>query len=108
MKLPFPPSSLSGHNKGHWRSKNKIVQHYREMAMDSLKEALPAIPDVGDIIVTVRFVPPDKRGDRVNFPNRMKPYFDGLADALEVNDSRFLPKFEFYAPEKPGWVEVLI
>jgi hypothetical protein len=45
----------------------------------------------GDIRVSVTFYPPNKRGDRVNFPNRMKPYWDGIADALKVNDSRFLP-----------------
>lgn len=64
------------------------------------------IPAAGDVHVRVRFVPPDRRGDRVNFANRMKPYFDGIADALGINDARFLPSYEFAAPEKPGRVEV--
>ncbi|MEN9924037.1 MAG: hypothetical protein RL268_163 [Pseudomonadota bacterium] len=59
-----------------------------------------------DIAIRVRFFPPDNRSDRVNFPNRMKPYFDGIADALGINDRRFLPSYEFLAPEKPGRVEV--
>ncbi len=63
---------------------------------------------LGDIPVRVRFVPPDRRSDRVNFANRMKPYFDGIADALGVNDVRFLPSYEFAEPEKPGRVEVVL
>jgi crossover junction endodeoxyribonuclease RusA len=36
----------------------------------------------------------------------MKPYFDGIADALGVNDRRFWPAFAFAEPMKPGRVEV--
>ena len=104
--LPFPPSSLSGHAKGHWRSKSGPTAKHREWARNATLAAMPAAPAEGDIAIRIRFVPPDRRGDRVNFPNRMKPYFDGIADALGVNDSRFLPSYEFAAPEKPGRVEV--
>jgi len=58
--------------------------------------------------VRVRFIPTNRRGDRVNFPNRCKPIFDGIADALKVNDSRFVPAFEFAEPCKPGRVEITI
>jgi hypothetical protein len=58
--------------------------------------------------VHVRFVPADRSGDRTNYPNRMKPYFDGIAEALGINDARFLPSYEFADPEKPGRVEVSI
>lgn len=60
----------------------------------------------GDIRVIATFYPPSRRGDRVNFPNRMKPYWDGIADALKVNDSRFLPSFVFGEPVKGGQVVV--
>lgn len=106
--LPFPPSSLSGHAKGHWRSKSGPTAKHREWARHATLAAKAAAPAAGDIAIRVRFVPPDRRGDRVNFPNRMKPYFDGIADALGVNDSRFLPSYEFADPEKPGRVEVSI
>ena len=65
-------------------------------------------PEHGDIVVRIRFVPPDRRGDRTNFGNRCKPVFDGLADALKVNDRRFLPVYEFAEPEKPGRLEITI
>lgn len=104
--LPFPPSSLSGHAKGHWRAKSGPTAQHREWARLATLAALPVIPEAGDIRINVRFVPPDRRGDRTNFANRCKPIFDGIADALRVNDSRFLPSYAFDEPEKPGRVEV--
>jgi hypothetical protein len=104
--LPFPPASLSGHAKGHWRSKSGPTAEYRAKACDETIEADPFVPPAGDIPLHVHFVPPDRRGDRVNFWNRCKPYFDGIAEALGINDARFLPSMSFAEPEKPGRVEV--
>ena len=106
--LPFPPASLSGHAKGHWRDKSGPTSTLREEAYHATRKAKISVPKTGDVLISVRFVPPDRRGDRVNFPNRMKPYFDGIADALGINDARFLPSFAFASPEKPGRVEVEI
>lgn len=108
IELPFPPATLSGHNKGHWRSKSAVVRRFREWARLATLAARPSIPDHGDIKLIVTFFPPDRRGDRVNFPNRCKPLFDGIADALKVNDSRFLPAYQFAEPEKPGKVVISI
>lgn len=106
--LPFPPASLSGHAKSHWRARSGPTAKHREWARLATLEAKPSAPAEGDILVHVRFVPPDRRGDRTNFANRLKPYFDGIADALGVNDARFLPSYEFAQPERPGRVEVRI
>ena len=108
IELPFPPSSLSGHNTGHWRSKSGIVAKHREWAKNATLAAEPFIPRAGDIPISVTFYPGDNRGDRVNFPIRLKPYFDGIADALKVNDKRFLPSYHFGEPCKTGKVVFLI
>lgn len=114
--LPFPPSELSAHANGNsFRGKSSVTKHWRSLAwasaMQGPRVSLPAgnayTPE-GDIHLTIRFYPPNKRGDRTNFPNRCKPIFDGLADAWGVNDARFVPHFEFHAPEAPGRVEVEI
>lgn len=104
--LPFPSSALSGHNNGNPHAKAGIVRKHREWAAKATLGAKPTLPDEGDITVTVRFVPANNRGDRINYPIRMKPYFDGIADALGVNDKRFVPMFIFAQPEAPGRVEV--
>lgn len=106
--LPFPPSSLSGHAKGHWRSKAAETKKWRAWAHSATLAAKASVQANGDIALTIRFYPPNMRGDRTNFPNRMKPIFDGLADALGVNDRRFLPSYVFCAPEKPGRIEIIL
>lgn len=106
--LPFPPSSLSGHAKGNWHGKSSVTKKYRFAAQMATLYVEPVVPADGDIHVHVAFFPPDNRSDRVNFPNRCKPLFDGIADALGVNDKRFVPHFTFHPPEKPGRVEVVI
>lgn len=108
FELPFPPSELSGHNTGHWISKSPIVAKHRLWAKQIAKAARCVVPATGDILVKVEFYPPDNRSDRCNFANRMKPYFDGIADALGVNDNRFLPAYEFHAPIKGGKVLVTV
>jgi hypothetical protein len=108
IELPFPPSSLSGHNTGHWRAKSAIVAKHRSWARAATLAAGARAGSDGDIRLLVTFYPPNRRGDRVNFPNRMKPYFDGIADALRVNDSRFLPAYQFAQPVKNGKVVIVI
>lgn len=108
IELPFPPASLSGHNTGHYRVKAPIVAKHREWARNATLAAGITAPATGDIRVGVTFYPADRRGDRVNFPNRMKPYWDGIADALKVNDSRFLPAFHYAEPSKRPCVIITV
>ena len=106
--LPFPPASLSGHNTGHWRVKSPVVAKHREWARLATKAAAPKVAANGDIRISFAFYPPDRRGDRINFPNRIKPYADGIADALGVNDRRFLPSYLFGEPVNGGSCVVTI
>lgn len=106
IHLPFPPASLSGHLNAHWRKVQPVKKQFRDWARIATLAAKPVVPEEGDILVSVTFIPPDRRGDRTNYPNRCKPIFDGIADALKVNDRRFVPQFHFGEPEKPGRVEV--
>lgn len=108
IELPFPPASLSGHAGGHWRKKASVTKKHRTWARHAALAAKLTAPASGDIMIHVRFEPPNRRSDRANFPNRMKPYFDGIADALGVNDSRFVPIYEYGEPFDGGRVTVEI
>jgi hypothetical protein len=107
IELPWPPASLSGHNKGNYHAKSPVVKKHREWAKLATEAADIAVPQEGDIRVSMTFYPPDRRGDRINFPIRAKPLWDGIADALGVNDSRFLPTFHFAPPSKRPCVVVV-
>jgi len=110
--LPWPPASLSGHANGHWRTKAAITRKYRKWACDAASLSLwldgPRFSEVGDILVKIKFTPPNNRSDRTNYPNRIKPYLDGIADALGVNDKRFLPSYEFCEAKAPGSVTITL
>lgn len=108
IELPFPPATLSGHNKGHWYAKSGIVAKHRKWAALATLAAAARAPETGDIRISVTFYPPDRRGDRTNYPNRLKPYWDGIADALRVNDRRFLPSFHYAEPVKEARVAFVI
>ncbi len=74
VSLPFPPAALSGHTKGHWSDNAKLVATLRAEAFHLTRNAMKRegcnIPAKGDILLCIRFYPPDNRGDRLNFPNR--------------------------------------
>lgn len=106
--LPWPPASLSGHAEGHWKAKAAATKQHREWARLATLAAKITAPAEGDIGVSITFIPPNRRSDRTNFANRVKPYVDGIADAMGVNDRRFLPSYAYLEPEKPGRVEFRI
>lgn len=109
IELPFPPSSLSGHAKGGWRSKSSPTAKFRNIArIMALASGKITLPDYGDIGIHFRFEPPDNRSDRLNFANRVKPVADGIADALGINDKRFLPSYEYLPPVKGGRLTVVV
>lgn len=108
IELPFPPAILSGHNTGHFRTKAPVIAKHREWARRATLAAGIAVPETGDIRLIVTFYSANRRGDRVNYPNRMKPYFDGIADALKTNDSRFVPQYLFVEPVKNGCVTIVV
>lgn len=112
LELPFPPASLSGHNTGSWYGKSGTVAKYRAdaalLTKDAARKQGYVAPATGDIAISFTFVPPDRRGDRCSFPNRLKPQIDGIADALKINDARFLPSYSFCDPQSPGHIEIVI
>lgn len=112
IELPFPASVLSSHSDKHFWRMRPIIKQHREWALKATLAVRDQVGvqlvDDGDIRVVVTFYPPNRRGDRVNFASRMKPYWDGIADALCVNDKRFLPSYRYAEPAKDSRVVVEI
>lgn len=109
IELPWPPASLSGHSDKHfWRMRPIIAKHRAWARAATLAAHIGAPAGDGDIRVSATFYPPDRRTDRVNMPTRLKPYWDGIADALGVNDRRFLPSYHFAEPVKDARVVITV
>ena len=91
ITLPWPPAVLNPNKRVHWSVKSKATKAYRKACYVLCLEAgLRGIPWDGDIHLWIDFVPPDRRGrDQDNMISSAKALFDGLSDALSVNDKRF-------------------
>jgi len=74
----------------HWAQKSKLTKEYRRVCWANTKESGAKVDWDGKIHVWVDYYPPDKRNrDWDNIIASSKAAFDGLADALGVNDKRF-------------------
>lgn len=114
VELPFPPADLSPNKRLHWRQKADAVALYRATCHLMTFAELPPIdrgrwPYDGEIPISVTFFPPDnRRRDRDNMLASFKAGFDGIADALGVDDNRFIPTHRVGEVVKGGKVLVEI
>jgi crossover junction endodeoxyribonuclease RusA len=90
--LPWPDSRVSPNARTHWAPKSKIKAQERQAAkIIALSSGYESLGD-GDIPLSIEFCPPDLRHrDRDNCLASCKAMLDGVADALNINDSRFEP-----------------
>lgn len=110
LVLPWPHKDLSPNARVHWARKAKAAKAARAAGHIAVKvagwrrERMPA----GRLHLFIDFYPPTKRlPDDDNMLARFKPYRDGIADALGMDDKLFishpLVKGE---PRKDGEVRV--
>lgn len=97
--LPWPHKDLSPNARVHWRDRADQVAKQRKAAYYATKAALSVsarenLMSAGKLAVRVEFFPPDRRArDLDNLMASCKGIFDGIADALGVNDRHFVPTF---------------
>lgn len=96
VELPYPSAALSQNARGAWQ------RHYSEQqrakmdgylaALEAMNKCAYELPRGSGVTwaVTVRFYPPDhRRRDVHNAFGALKHYVDGIAEAMQVDDSRF-------------------
>lgn len=90
--LGWPSKILSPNVRSHWAAKSKAVKAYRQAAAWSMVAAgIPLFADKAPIVLAITFVEPDRRKrDLDNMLAAIKSGIDGIADALGVNDRRFV------------------
>jgi len=100
--LPWPDARLSPNARTHWAQKARAAKLAREgahwealKAIGIMREKAPdrvaALKAAERIGLFLDFYPRDRRRrDDDNLLAMFKPYRDGLADALRIDDSRFI------------------
>lgn len=89
LTLPWPPAACSPNARVHWSMKSRAAKAYRAACHVLAKQASLQSP-VGQALLVVEFVPPDRRRrDDDNLLAMFKAGRDGLADALGIDDNVF-------------------
>jgi crossover junction endodeoxyribonuclease RusA len=91
VTLPYPPRELSPNSRCHWRAKARIGKDYRRTVFYLCREANLSVAFNGKVHIALHFYPPDnRRRDMVTMVASCKFLLDGLAEALKINDERFV------------------
>lgn len=104
---PFPPNVLSPNARAHW---SEIARHKKQVRHDgkylTIVNKVSVTPDQ-PVILSIVFRPSTKcKYDIDNAFARCKALIDGIADALNVDDSQFLYQLSRGEPMKGGAVEI--
>lgn len=107
--LPWPAAALSPNARVHWARKAKAARSARREAATVAFAAGVRRLRTGAPRIDVEFCPPDRRRrDMDNLIAAMKAANDGLADALGIDDSRFVTTYRMGEVVKGGVVQVTV
>lgn len=109
ITLPWPPKILSPNARVHWAQKSKAAKAYRTACFVLCKEAKLVKPETeGRLHLWLAFYPPDRRHrDDDNMVASFKNGRDGIADALGIDDKRFICH-PWVSDEIGGYVTVAV
>lgn len=103
INLPWPHKDLSPNARGHWGKKATATKKARADGYKASQAAGAHKIAAGAAHVTTTFFPPTKASfDDDNLQARCKAYFDGIADAIGLDDKHFK-----HAPVQRGEVRKL-
>lgn len=92
LVLPWPPRVLSPNARVHWSVKSKAAKLYRSQCYWICKQSGLVAPETdGRLHLWIDFYPPDRRRrDDDNIAASFKSARDGIADAIGIDDNRFV------------------
>lgn len=112
IDLPWPSNKLSPNARIHWSYRHRAVKAARTGAAWATRAVV--VPGSFNAETAIRisttFFPPDHRSyDEDNLKARCKAIYDGIADAIGVDDRHFRHQaVKFGEPVKGGMVRVQI
>ena len=96
LQLPYPHKALWPNGRPHWASKAAQTKLHRQWAWAAVKATLPYDFKHDGSRIPVRLcVSAKAKGpmpDKDNALSACKAYFDGIAEAIGVNDNLFDPQ----------------
>jgi crossover junction endodeoxyribonuclease RusA len=91
VTLPYPPRELSPNSRCHWRVKARVGKDYKRTVFYLCREANLSVEGNEKVHLALHFYPPDnRRRDLDNCVSSLKWGLDALAEALKINDERFV------------------
>jgi len=103
INLPWPHKDLSPNARGHWGKKANATKKARKDGYNASLAAGVSKIDAKAAHVTTTFFPPTLAGfDDDNLQARCKAFFDGISDAIGIDDKHFK-----HAPVQRGEVRKL-
>lgn len=113
FEVEWPPKQLSPNARGHWSVKSRYARRYRAACHARAHNARIAagvkLQAGQQLSLSLVFCPPDRRKrDDDNLVAAFKSGRDGIADALGIDDSRFVTTFCIGDPTPGGSVLVEI
>lgn len=108
VTLGWPSRALSPNARSHWAALARAKKAARIEGFYAATSGL--LPDDVSVSIQVTFIPPNaRRRDLDNLIASIKPHLDGISDAIEIDDSRWIWAAPVIAkPEKPGRVVVTL
>jgi crossover junction endodeoxyribonuclease RusA len=109
VTLGWPSRALSPNARSHWATLARAKKAARREGYIAARSA-GVLAGVSSVCIQVTFIPPDaRRRDLDNLIASMKSANDGIADAIGIDDSRWIWAAPVIAkPEKPGRVVVTL
>lgn len=113
LRLSWPAAQLTPNSRCHWAQKARIAKKARGEAYAVAFSFLVANKiklkprTVQKVAIEYLFTPPDRRArDDDNLIAAMKPYRDGIAQALGIDDNCFRTQEAAFAslPRRPAFV----
>ena len=86
IELPFPPSDLTPHAKGHWKPKAAATKRYRHLcAKEAMAQGLRGM-SAERVRARITIHRPNLRRDYQNCISCFKAGVDGIADVIGIDD----------------------
>lgn len=115
IRVPWtPPSGLGVNAHKHWRTKHGPEQEGKQAAILATKSTMArkrwTCPDMPVLVAVIHWEKKSRKKDADNALNACKWIADGVCEALQIDDRRFITSMAFQRvdPDRQGFVDIII